>query len=273
MKHFSLLIILLVFSNNIFSQQNPCIPNATLQDSTFGLWPDTTNNLPVAIAEQYYEEHIQIKTPATVGEVMGDPFTIDVAGFPVNIAPITIDSIKLVAIEGLPSVMSTYLSNSDSVYEGNSIGCVTLYGTPGNQELGQHNISLLIDGWVSILGLGVTSLYEQLGDYETIDGYKLIVQKTASINDNERHLFSLSQNIPNPFSSHSIVEVYSNELTSVQFSIVDILGKLVYQEAYQLTTGMNTIEIDGSALKPGFYYYSITDGKSMISKKMIVQSK
>ena len=49
----------------------------SLQDSTFGLWPDTIQNLPIAAIDTYYEEHIQIKTPATVGEVMGEPYFID----------------------------------------------------------------------------------------------------------------------------------------------------------------------------------------------------
>ena len=61
----------------------------TLQDSTFGLWPDTIQNLPIAQLDTYYEEHIQIKTPNTVGEVMGESLyiEIDVLGFPDNILP------------------------------------------------------------------------------------------------------------------------------------------------------------------------------------------
>ena len=41
----------------------PLYPRCYLQDSTFGLWPDTIQNLPIAAIDTYYEEHIQIKTP------------------------------------------------------------------------------------------------------------------------------------------------------------------------------------------------------------------
>ena len=50
-------------------------------------------------------------------------------------------------------------------------------------------------------------LYDQLGDYETIDGYRLVVQsEMVSINENNNLSFSVSQNSPNPFSSRTIGE-------------------------------------------------------------------
>jgi hypothetical protein len=66
---------------------------------------------------------------------MGDPFYIE--EFPIiNIAPFNIDSIKLVDVEGLPESMSAYLSNADSIFDGNAVACVTLYGTPTADEVG-----------------------------------------------------------------------------------------------------------------------------------------
>ena len=101
MKNILLFALSIFIGFSVIAQQSPCEPQASLQDSTFGLWPDTTQNLPLAVKEIYYEEHIQIKTPNTVGEVMGDPFYIE--EFPIiNIAHFNIDSIKLVDVEGLP---------------------------------------------------------------------------------------------------------------------------------------------------------------------------
>ena len=70
---YTLIILLIPFLG--LSQQSPCVPDESLQDSTFGLWPDTIENLPIVQLGTYYEEYIQIKTPATVGEVMGDTYT------------------------------------------------------------------------------------------------------------------------------------------------------------------------------------------------------
>ena len=271
MKKSLLFTILFTLSLTVFAQQSPCVPDASLQDSTFGLWPDTIQNLPIAQLDTYYEEHIQIKTPNTVGEVMGDPYEIDILGFPVNIAPLEIDSIKLVGVNGLPSVMSTYLSNPDSVFMGNDIACVTLFGTPGDNELGTHDISLIIDGWINVSVIGTVSLYDQLGDYETIDGYRLVVQsEMVSIDENNNLSFSVSQNSPNPFSSRTNIEFNSTNEGEYLFYIVNLLGEVQDYRIVNANYGINKIDIDASALSSGIYFYSLSNAKEMITKKMII---
>ena len=272
MKHL-LLIILLCLGFNSFTQNNPCEPDQNYQDSTFGLWPDTIENLPLAVKDEYYEEHIQIKTPATVGEVMGDPYNIDVLGFPVNIAPLGIDSIKLVDIENLPSVISTYLSNPDSVFGGNAIACVTLFGTPSMADVGQHDISIVINGWVNVAGLGTVSLYDQLGEYYAIEGYKLIVQNSSSIKSKLSNRFDISQNSPNPFSDLSLFELYSPNNHTYSFRIIDMTGRIIYDENIHAKAGANTIEIDASAYPSGFYFYSISDGQHLVTKKLMITGR
>lgn len=269
MKNILLLTITLFFGFNAIAQQNPCEPQASLQDSTFGLWPDTTQNLPLAVKEVYYEEHIQIKTPNTVGEVMGDPFYIE--EFPIiNIAPFNIDSIKLVDVEGLPESMSAYLSNADSIFDGDAVACVTLYGTPTADEVGQHDIVLNIDGWITVFG-ATLSLYGSLGDYEKIEGYKLIVQSSASIEEGENTTFTLSQNAPNPFSNITTIELYSKDYSNYDFLIVDLMGKVVHNETINAVVGLNTIEVDASSFETGMYFYSIRNGQDVLTKKMIIQ--
>ena len=271
MKKSLLFTILFTLSLTVFAQQSPCVPDASLQDSTFGLWPDTIQNLPIAQLDTYYEEHIQIKTPNTVGEVMGDPYEIDILGFPVNIAPLEIDSIKLVGVNGLPSVMSTYLSNPDSVFMGNDIACVTLFGTPGDNELGTHDISLIIDGWINVSVIGTVSLYDQLGDYETIDGYRLVVQsEMVSIDENNNLSFSVSQNSPNPFSSRTNIEFNSTNEGEYLFCIVNLLGEVQDHRIVNANYGINKIYIDASALSSGIYFYSLSNAQEMITKKMII---
>ncbi len=268
----SLLITLLFISSlTVLAQQSPCVPDVHLQDSTFGLWPDTIQNLPIAQFDNYYEEHIQIKTPSTVGEVMGNPYYINVGPLPVDIAPLEIDSIKLVGVNGLPSVMSTYLSNSDSVFMGNDIACVTLFGTPGVNELGTHELSLIIDGWVNVAVIGTVSLYDQLGDYETIDGYRLVVQsEMVSIDENNNLSLSVSQNSPNPFSNRTNIEFNSTTEGEYLFYIVNLLGEVQDHRIVNANYGINKIDIDASALSSGIYFYTFSNDQLMITKKMII---
>jgi len=270
MKNILLFTFVLVLGLSVNAQQNPCTPSASLQDSTFGLWPDTIQNLPLAVKEVYYEEHIQIKTPNTVGEVMGDPFYSPDLPL-LNLAPLAIDSIKLISIEGLPASMSAYLSNPDSVFEGNTVACVTLFGTPTADEVGQHDIVLNIDGWIYNSLVGALSLYESLGSYQQVSGYKLIVQSSAAINESENTSFSLSQNSPNPFSYTSTIELYSKENSSYEFVIFDLMGKVVHQEIIHANVGINTIEVDASSYDSGMYFYSVRNGQEVFTKKMIIQ--
>ena len=58
-----LFFALVAFSLQTFAQNTPCVPDAMNQDSLFGLWPDTTQNLPTAVEGVYYESYVQLKTP------------------------------------------------------------------------------------------------------------------------------------------------------------------------------------------------------------------
>lgn len=278
MKKILFLAIAIIVNFSVFAQNNPCSPDVSLQDSLYGLWPDTIQNLEIAQVDVYYEEHIQIKTPSTVGEVMGNPYYIPnpLLPFPpeIDIAPLSITKINLVQINGLPDVMSTYISSSDSSYSGDTVGCVSLYGYPSQNEIGEHNLEILIDGEVYV-PLGelsfTTTLYEELGQYEVIAGYNFIVQsEQVSINENSELAFSMSQNTPNPFSSQSSIEFNSNTEGEYLFSIVNILGKVQDNRVIAANLGPNKINIDAANLSSGIYFYSLANAKGVITKKMII---
>ena len=104
-------------------------------------------------------------------------------GFPVNIAPLQIDSFKLVGITGLPNSFNYEFSNSDGIYYQNNVGCIKIFGTAENEDVGNYDLSILIDGWVNLSIIGTISLYNQLGYYESIDGYNLIISQSFGCTD------------------------------------------------------------------------------------------
>ena len=70
-----------------------CTPGVNFQDSAFGVWPDTTQNLPWATANVAYSTDLNFKVPSTVtddldpsGQFVGSAiqsFTVtNVAGLP-----------------------------------------------------------------------------------------------------------------------------------------------------------------------------------------------
>lgn len=258
-----------------YAQTNPCEIDVTLQDSLFNLWPDTIENLPIAQVDTYYETNVQIKTPNEVGEVTGFPYLVDLGlPFETDVSGFIIDSIRMVDVSGLPDGMSLYFSAANATFLGNDVGCVTLYGNTTAEMVGTHDITFIVDGWVSF-GEGVISLFETVGEYEEITGYKFIVSEdgTASVVSNENTGFQLSQNMPNPFSSNTEISFHSNKNEKINFTIVDILGNTLVNRNIDAVLGSNRISLNSNELSSGLYFYSISNGVNTQTKRMLVAKK
>lgn len=80
----------------------------------------------------------------------------------------------------------------------------------------------------------------------------------------------LSQNLPNPFFSHTEIEYYLPEgIVDASISIFDMQGKLL--DSYPAQVGKNRVTIEGSRLQAGMYLYSlVADGQVADTKKMLL---
>ena len=274
MKKIILFVNVTLLSVVCIAQTNPCEIEESYQDSTYNLWPDTVQNLPIAQVDTYYETHVQIKTPAEVGEVTGYPYMVDI-GLPIefDVSEVEIDSIQLVETIGLPEGMSLYYSAQNATYLGDDVGCVALYGNTTSEMIGTHDIVFVINGWVTVAG-GVVALSE-VGDLEEITGYKFVVTDdgTASIVSSEISSFQLNQNIPNPFSSTTEITFESNKNEKVNFVVVDLLGKTLIHTTIEANYGTNRINFNSSELTSGLYFYSISNGIDTQTKRMLVAKK
>jgi photosystem II stability/assembly factor-like uncharacterized protein len=83
--------------------------------------------------------------------------------------------------------------------------------------------------------------------------------------------FSLSQNYPNPFNPTTIINFHLPVFSNVSLKIYDMLGSevatLVNEE---LNSGVYEIEFDGSNYSSGVYFYSLSAGSYIETKKMIL---
>ena len=114
-------------------------------------------------------------------------------------------------------------------------------------------------------------MYEQLGEYESIEGYRLIVQtEPVSVSENKNLAFAISQNSPNPFNNITSIEYISPNESSYNFTVVNILGEVQYYRVLRATSGVNTIAIDASGFSSGIYFYSLSNSDKILTKKMIV---
>ena len=92
------LLPLILFVGFVASASAQCTPAAIYADSTFGIWPDTTENLPCGYADdsEGYDVVINIKTSVDTN------VTVQLGGFPLTVTGY-IEAFRINAVEGLPA--------------------------------------------------------------------------------------------------------------------------------------------------------------------------
>jgi hypothetical protein len=83
--------------------------------------------------------------------------------------------------------------------------------------------------------------------------------------------FYLSQNYPNPFNPSTKIDFILPEEIKVKLTVFNILGEKVMKVLDQkLASGNHTVEIDGSHLASGTYFYALEAGNYTSIMKMIL---
>lgn len=82
--------------------------------------------------------------------------------------------------------------------------------------------------------------------------------------------FELSQNYPNPFNPTTKINFNLPADAKVQLSVYDMTGRLVGTliENQNFSAGYHTVQFNGSALSSGTYFYRISAGEFVQTKKM-----
>ncbi|MCC6721134.1 MAG: T9SS type A sorting domain-containing protein [Bacteroidia bacterium] len=84
-------------------------------------------------------------------------------------------------------------------------------------------------------------------------------------------IFFVSQNQPNPFASETITNIYLRDGSELDLTVSDITGKIVKSENLGFySAGNSSISINAEGLKAGIYFYTISNSKYSITKKMQV---
>jgi hypothetical protein len=89
--------------------------------------------------------------------------------------------------------------------------------------------------------------------------------------DAELEEFDMTQNTPNPWSYETNIDYYVPSPSNVDISIRDVNGKLILTNKMKAHKGWNTYLLKADELKAsGIYIYEITNGKTTLSKRMIL---
>ena len=266
MKNILSIMLLMLSHMYVYTQ---CTPDSYYQDSTYGIWPDTIDNLPVCIQNSPYNEELTIKTPATLIEASGGDSsftqldtTILVTPYSFQLADWPVDSMSLVSIDGLPNGLMLSCENSSCVLPGNTLTCAVVTGSTPD-PLGVYPITIWVDVYThGVLDLGLiqyplsTSLFEATGSYESLNGYKIIISNSSSyelVNSDE---FTLFQNIPNPSNGNTTIRFNLPISQNVSFLVTDVFGRPVLSRDIDGHSGVNSISISED-IPAGIYTYSI----------------
>ncbi|MEX1187850.1 MAG: T9SS type A sorting domain-containing protein [Bacteroidia bacterium] len=296
-KYLLSIAILVGFSIESSAQ---CSPDPQFADSTFGVWPDTTQNLDCGYADdsEGYNQVINIKTSADTN------VTVQIEGFPLTVEGY-IEAFRINSVEGLPAGFvyipdQTIWQNVGSAPPFTSVqGCVSILASQSALQdiiaanpLGQdfpltvivdvkiHSTNnplannLLSNVWLSDPSLAAIPGIGPI----PVAGYKVRVRpsntgsecaplSTQKINSAS---FNVVGNFPNPFSSSTEIRFNVPSRKPVKLEVRNMVGKLVLEKNINAESGLNTSIIKSDKLIPGIYFYSINDGKQAITRRMVV---
>jgi len=284
----------LSFLGNVVNAQ--CTPDPAFADSSFGVWPDVTENLPCAFADNSsgYSTVINLKTLADTALL--------VSGQTVSAS---IEKFKILSVTGLPTGFS-YTPNEAEWVNGGSDpnftpvqGCVTLSASQvsiqtisaNNPDGVDYDLIINVDAFIKstnnalinfALGSGKWLSDPALGTFGVtaipIEGYKIKVRGTTgactplSIGDAVANIFSVKGNYPNPFTRSTKIIYNVTRSQYVELEIYNMVGSLVMKQHIPSIIGENTYEVSANQLKPGVYFYTLSDGKKTVTKRMSVSN-
>jgi type IX secretion system substrate protein len=105
------------------------------------------------------------------------------------------------------------------------------------------------------------------GYTETFPNYWLGVKEGQ-----ENVINTVKQNVPNPFSTNTTIEVSIENSANLSLEVVNMIGQKVFEmNKGQVDAGTYTFEVSAENLENGIYFYTVKANDNTMTKKMIVE--
>ena len=218
-----------------------------------GIYPDTITGLADAIVGQPYNQLITIITP---------PDTVFLG------IPATIDNIDLTNVTGLPPNFTYECDPASCSFPGGTTKCANVYSTinPTLANIGLYPITFECIAYATVPLIGGTTLTFISGGY----AIEIVDNTTSVIHQFNNQTFTLKGIFPNPATNQAKIQFISGKSDDIMFRIYNLMGKLVYLKDIRANRGLNSIDINISNFPDGIYMYSINNGETVLTKRMIV---
>ena len=224
-----------------------CTPGANFVDSTYGVWPDTTQNFPPALVNVAYSTDLNFKVPATVtaeldatGQFVGSP----IQGFTVT------------GVNGLPNGFTYACNISSCSYAGGANGCANISGT--TTTAGTFPITIDVTATVLVTlfpGLPPTPVTQTV----SFPGYKIVVGSAGVIEG----IISPISVSPNPANASITVNGITSSMNAYEIILTNIEGKTIERRNINASSNLT---FDTSGLNSGIYFIHVahTNGVEIV---------
>jgi hypothetical protein len=196
----------------------------------------------------------------------------------------TVDSMEFISISNLPSGLCWSTDHANNRYRAGESGCLKITGTTWDPA-GQYKLSLNVTAWINGGQQGVTPgtyLVDQAGvrlwirvknagsNDVAVDTSQSANNLTATgINEVSSSATDLSI-VPNPVSSSANLSFTAEKSATYTLRINDVTGKVVSVKQIQAVQGINNVTIERNNLQAGVYFVSLTDGRSIATRRFSV---
>ena len=256
-KLFHIGLLSLIIGNNPFVfSQSPCTPNTIYTQP--GIYPDSATGLPPAYTGTTYSTVVDLKVKTDT--------TLPVVGL------VYFDSVKVMSVTGLDSIPShsfMYQCNTSTCsWVGGANGCVLFSGNPVMADTGIYSLVVIVRAYVRPANTAFSPFYQDIPD----DDYKIIIEPPLGMPHLDISKFDVAQNVPNPFTGKTEIIFSTPTLAKIQFTVYNILGKLVFNKSIDSERGINKIIFNSSRSigTPGIYFYKVSNGNTTITKRMMI---
>lgn len=274
------------------AQAQPCVPGTLTAPKNAYILPDSATNFVAGCQGQYYEQILYIKAAKDTVITITSPITgvltadidsfvveADIPGMPAYLSVVSMPDTLPPAGAASPKSNMTRL-----VIPGDSLACVKVSGNvPAGAATGTNNLTINLRVYTSnihsadlLLDALIPTFYpgRKTDTLTDIDYYKIVINPTpcwpASVSDVDRAAFRLQAPVPNPATATTVLRFESDRSAHYTLRVVNALGEEVLRRELDAQSGLNTIPVDASAWANGFYLYSLSDGRSLLSERLQV---
>jgi type IX secretion system substrate protein len=204
---------------------------------------------------------------------------------------LTMDSLTVDSINNLPTGYCWATNKVTNTFGNQENGCIRVTGNT-TAHPGQYKLNIIVIAYTSI-GTPLTTTADAAGlhyyvrvicdsnaTYPPVDTTQTAANPFipynsgcpfhgVGIEDVTANIQSLNV-YPNPFNTQTVVTFNSLKSGMMTEKITNIIGSIVYSKPIEVATGENSHAIQRGSLAAGVYFYTITDGTSSFTKKLII---